>query len=194
MTSVEAVPVGGSGELVRRAAAGDGDAWADLVAKYTPFLYRIARGYRLSPAVSGDVVQTAWLRLVQHIEMLDKPEAVGSWLATTARRESLKQLRAGQRECQLGAGEYDLPDHSRSPEEEAVVADTRALLAAALGRIPDRDRRLLLLLTASPSVTYAEISAALDMPVGSIGPTRARTLSKLRHELHAADAGRDVLI
>lgn len=181
--------MGSNADLVSAAAAGDGQAWEELVDRYTNLLWAIARGYRLGTADAGDVVQTTWLRLVEHLERIRDPERVGAWLATTARHECLRLLRKASREV---PSEDDLdaapaggaPDGS--PERQVVDTETGILLWQLVDRLPDRCRVLLRLLLADPPPSYEEIGAALDMPIGSIGPNRARCLERLRRTAIAA--------
>src|SRR5215207_10359605 len=86
-------------ELVRRARQGDQLAWDHIVARYSGLLWAVTRSYRLARAQADDVVQTCWLRLVEHLDRIRDPEHLGAWLATTARRESLRVVRAAVREA-----------------------------------------------------------------------------------------------
>jgi RNA polymerase sigma factor (sigma-70 family) len=169
---------------VAAAAAGDASAWGALVDRFTPTLWAVARSHRLAEAEAADVVQTTWLRFVEHVGRLHQPDRAGAWLVTTARRESLRSIRTGARqvptddEWTLEAGaDRAGPD---SPDERVVDADERVRLWAALERMGDRCRQLLRLLVTDPPPSYEDISAVLDMPIGSIGPTRARCLERLR--------------
>lgn len=172
--------------LVQGAAAGDRQAWEELVARYTGMLQAITRSYWLDPAVRGDVVQTTWMRLLEHLDTLRDPGAAGAWLATTAHRECRLVIQNRRREHPgARAEDLDLVDADRSPEDEAVARDQDARVRAAFRRLPTPDRRLLAYLMNSPRRTYADASARLGMPVGSIGPTRARCLDRLRRELVA---------
>ena len=173
------------GPLVRAAAAGDETAWNALVDRYSGLVWAIARNHRLSSADADEVFQTTWLRLVEHVDRLQDPAKVGGWLATTARHESLRLLRRAGRQIPMGD---DLPEpdrHAPAPDEALLLADRDRTLRAAFVRLPERDQRLLRLLTADPMPSYEEIGLALNMPTGSIGPTRARCLERLRREADA---------
>ena len=174
-------------DLMHGVATGDRQAWEELVGRYTGMLHAITRSYGLDPATSGDAVQTTWLRLVEHLGTLREPSAVGGWLATTARRQCLMLARNRRREFPVEQAE-DLypPDTDHSPEDEVVARDRDAQVRAAFHRLPVKDRRLLACLMISAPCSYADASARLDMPVGSIGPSRARSLQRLRRELAAA--------
>jgi RNA polymerase sigma factor (sigma-70 family) len=176
-------------DVVLRAAAGDQAAWDLLVRSYTGMVWAVATGHRLGPADAGEVVQTTWLRLLENLERIREPERVGGWLATTARREAQRVLRLRARELMTqDEGELDRAAGPAAQTPESVVLDTdRARrVRAAFAQLPERCRRLLqLVVVVSPP--YAEVAAALDMPVGSIGPTRARCLDRLRRLLAAQD-------
>jgi RNA polymerase sigma factor (sigma-70 family) len=170
--------------LLTAAAEGDRAAWNALVERFTPLVWATVRGHRLGDADAADVVQTTWLRLVEHLGRIQEPERVGAWLATTARRESLRVIAAGGRVSPTDALD-DMPDAASGPAEAVVRKDRDALLRKALGALGDRCRTLLRMLATEPPPSYDEISAILDMPVGSIGPTRGRCLARLRTELEA---------
>ncbi|MFI0370964.1 RNA polymerase sigma factor [Actinomadura sp. 1N219] len=165
----------GTDELVVRARGGDGDAWARLVDRHSGLLWSIARSHGLDDADSGDVVQTTWLRLVERIDGLRDPGATACWLATTARNESLRLVRRRARDLPLVPA-----PRAPEPEPERVVLDRERVgrVGAALDALPRRCRTLLRLFALAPS--QAELAAALGIPVGSVGPTRARCLDALR--------------
>jgi RNA polymerase sigma factor (sigma-70 family) len=135
----------------------------------------------LDDATASDVSQTTWLRLVEHLDRIEQPERVGAWLATTARRESLRVIRMADRHVPTGE-DFDLLQASNvDPPEGRMLAEERAgLLFALVSRLPCRCRLILHLLSADTPLTYKELSEALEMPIGSIGPTRARCLEHLR--------------
>jgi RNA polymerase sigma factor (sigma-70 family) len=169
-------------DLLAAAARGDDASWTVLVDRFTGLLWSIARSYRLSTAEAGDVVQTTWLRLVENLERIEEPERLGSWLATTARRECQHALRRGRRESPVVADEaFATVADGGDPLDASLLADERdAELWQIFDRLPDRCRRLLRVLSATPPPGYADVAAALGIPVGSIGPTRARCLTRLR--------------
>lgn len=174
-------------DLVLAARAGDERAWACLVERFQPRLRHVARGYRLSQRDIEDVLQTTWLRLFVHVEELRDPRAIGAWLATTTKRECLRLLQAQVRELLSDDPELGSDGAEDGPETELLAAERRAILNRALGTLPERHRRLMTLLASEEGTDYAHISRMLAMPVGSIGPIRARSLARLqRHaELHS---------
>ncbi len=169
-----------AGLLVRAAARGDEGSWNALVDRYSGLVWAIARKHRLSAADSDEVFQTTWLRLVEHAGRLQDPAMVGGWLATTARHESLRVLRRSGRQIPMGDELPEADSQAPAPGDDLLRDERDRALWDAFSRLPARDQALLRLLTAEPALSYEEIGAALGMPVGSIGPTRARCLERLR--------------
>jgi RNA polymerase sigma factor (sigma-70 family) len=172
-------------ELLRAAAAGSQGAWDTLVARHGGRVWAVARAHRLSTADAEDVHQLTFMRLLTHIETIREPSRVGAWLATTARNECLRILRRAGRTMPVGDDEIlDAADPVLAPVDSRLIADERRrALVAALARLSERCQRLLRVLMADPEPTYEEVGLALDMPIGSIGPTRGRCLTHLRREL-----------
>ena len=175
-------------ELLGRAAAGDQSAWTRIVDRYAPLVWSVARSFRLNAADAADVHQATWLRLVEQMDSIRDPERLGAWLATTARREALALLRRASRDLPTGDMHLLEPRLSSSapdqdPGTELLRRERDEDLWNAIGRLPGNCRNLLRLLLVDPAPSYAEVSAALDIPVGSIGPTRARCLEHLRRSV-----------
>lgn len=169
--------------LVEAARSGDADAWDSLVDRYLPLVTGLIARHRLRGADADDVNQTVWLRLVEHLGDLREPEALPGWLATTTRNECLRVLRGGQRSTPVdpqGNTVLDVAVVEASMEEDLMRDLRHQALLEALALLPAARRELLVLLLADPPVPYAEISERLGIPVGSIGPTRARALAQLR--------------
>ncbi len=182
------------GDLVRGALAGQHDDWEILVRRHQAYLYRVARSFRLDEATCEDAVQTTWLRLIEHAGSLRDPEYVSAWLVTTLRRHVFSVFRSrGQAPELAGPAIAELPDPGRSPEQEVTAGEQNAQVSAALRRLPSRDQTLLTLLMDSPVPSYRRLAAQLRMPVGSIGPSRARSLGRLRRELDAAGMDRELM-
>jgi RNA polymerase sigma factor (sigma-70 family) len=171
------------GELVRLAGAGNERAWAVLVDRFSPMLWAISRSYRLPAPDAADVVQVAWLRLLQHLPRLRQPQFVAAWLATTARRECLSAIHRHDRERPHDLGDETFPAHEpgRGEVDEGLLrAERNHIVHRTVKQLPPRQQLLVRLLSADPPATYREISAATGIPIGSIGPTRARALHRLR--------------
>lgn len=174
--------------LVRGAAAGDRRAWERLVEQYARLIWSITAEFRLGESDAADVAQTTWLRLLEHIDRIEYPDRVGSWLAATARNECLRSLAARKRVVLSQDEEILSSVVVSSPEiDERILADERdQVVRDALSRLPRRWQRLLELLMADPPTPYADISDELGLPMGSIGPTRGRCLAQLRVLLQAS--------
>ncbi len=171
-------------EQVRRAAEGDQDAFDRLVACYTGLVWSVIRAHGLGDADAHDAFQTTWLRLVEHLDRIREPRAVGGWLATTSRYESLRLLRQADRTRPAPDETFDrLHAEDGAVDTELLVHERDTQLWAALDELGERCRTLLRVLMADPPPSYEEASAALDIPIGSIGPTRGRCLSQLREHL-----------
>lgn len=168
--------------LLRAAEDGDVAAWNSLVERFTNLLWSIARGHRLGGADAADVVQTTWLRLVENLGRIQDPERLPGWLATTARHECLRTLRRSGRELPTESDDttFDLTDATAPLDARLLTEERDAQLWHCFEALQPRCQRLLRILLADPAPTYAEVSAALDLPIGSIGPTRARCLERLR--------------
>jgi RNA polymerase sigma factor (sigma-70 family) len=169
------------GALVLAAREDDEGAWNALVDEFGGLVWSIARAHRLNPTDAADVSQTTWLRLAEHLSRIRDPERVGAWLAATARHECLRLLRRSQRELPFG-DDLPEPDPTAAPSSAArlVRNERAAALWEAFGQLPERCQTLLRVLIADPPPAYEDVGEALGMPVGSIGPTRARCLERLR--------------
>ena len=176
--------------LVARCLRGEGAAWALLVKRYQRLVYAIVRRVGLDDHGAADVFQTVFARLVQHLPRLAEPSRLQAWIVTTAKREALLQRKLGQRNLSMtgaddtsdGPSEWDVADES--PIAEEALSDLQQLnhLRAALDRLDERCRSLLLLLfrDEDEKLSYDEVARRQGTSVGSIGPTRSRCLDKLR--------------
>jgi RNA polymerase sigma factor (sigma-70 family) len=174
--------------LVRGAAQGDMHSWNRLVDQYGRLIWSITARFMLAESDAADVVQTTWMRLIEHIDRIEQPDRVGSWLAATARNECLRHVAARKRIVLVHEDvEFDGVDRHGPGVDEALLAAERAeVVRAAMASLPTQWQQLLELLMGDPPVSYAEISDQLGLPVGSIGPTRGRCLAKLRVLLEAS--------
>ncbi len=179
--------------LVARCLQGQQAAWRVLVQRYERLVFTVARRARLDEHAAADVLQTVFSRLFEHLGTLTQPERLQAWLVTTAKRETLAQLRQAARYAPAtsgtghdGDGEADpvdqLPD--TAPLAEDLLGDLQEAQAmrVALQRLDERCRTLLTLLFADEDerLPYDQLAQQLGMPPGSIGPTRGRCLDKLR--------------
>ena len=175
-------------DWMRQAATGDIRAWNRLVDQYSRLIWSITASFRLGESDAADVVQTTWMRLIEHIDRIEQPARVGSWLASTARNECLRHVAARKRIVLVQEdAEFDAADQHAPEVDEALLASERVRdVRQAMSYLPLQWQRLMEMLMADPPISYAEISDQLGLPIGSIGPTRGRCLAKLRLLLDAS--------
>jgi RNA polymerase sigma factor (sigma-70 family) len=170
----------------RRWLDGDEGGLDDLVKVMTPVLWHVVRAYRLAPESAEDVIQSTWLALVRRRDAIEDSLAVGGWLTTTARREAWRVGQKAGRDLMVDDEEFEMRlPRQRSAETDAVENDAQDRLWLAVGSLNERCQRLLRIVAFEHRPDYTQVAAALDMPVGSIGPTRSRCLAKLRVVLEA---------
>ncbi|MFI9749329.1 RNA polymerase sigma factor [Streptomyces collinus] len=185
-----------AGALVQAAAGGDAAAWKALVEGLSPLVWSVVRAHRLSDADAHEVYQTAWFRFAQHLGRIREPGKAGAWLASTARHECLKVIRNSQRLTLTDdprlldrVSEDGTPEQSLLDSEEAAAQSERVRrLWQEFEELGERCRQLLRVLMATPPPSYQDVSAALGIAVGSIGPLRQRCLRRLRARLEARGA------
>lgn len=175
-------------DLVAAAGAGDRKAWDALVDRYARLVWSVIRGFRLDEATAGDVSQTVWLRLVENLERIRNPERLASWLATTARNEAIRTKRLYDRTVPT-AVEFQIVDSDPAVDAGLLATERNAEVAEAFASLDDDCQELLRAVTADPPLDYETIAEMLGRPIGSIGPTRARCLEKLRRALESIQAG-----
>jgi RNA polymerase sigma factor (sigma-70 family) len=173
-------PVAG---LVMRARHGDQRAWDALVDRYAPLIWSICRTYQLARADAEDIGQGVWLQLAGQLGNLREPAALAGWLATTTHRECARMVRQARKPpaAALALDADDIPDNQAPAAEDRLLrAERHAALREAFTCLPPGCQQLIAMLSQDPPVPYAQISAELGIPVGSIGPARGRCLDKLR--------------
>lgn len=169
--------------LVEGARRGERTSWTALIQRYTPLVRGVARRYRLNDGDADDVAQTVWLQLVQHLERIREPRALPKWIMTTARHESVRLARSRARTLSiesLADGPDELPADHVAVDFGLLRAEEAQALRDGLAALPRPHRELLLMLSVEPPLSYRDISRLLHIPIGSIGPTRARSLKRLR--------------
>ncbi len=180
--SSSASPIGVSGDLLTAAIQGQEGAWVELFNRFSTAIHAVARSCRLNRYDADDVAQTTWLRLIENAHRIRNPQALGAWLSITARHECLRLIRISARERATEPSE--LPGNATTPAVTArlLARERDELLRHAIESLPPHQRVLLQALTGDPPPDYQQISAALRIPIGSIGPTRGRALASLRHD------------
>jgi RNA polymerase sigma factor (sigma-70 family) len=174
-----------AGRLFAAYRDGDPSKMSDLVRLLTPILWHTVRASRLDTATAEDVVQTVWLALVRRADTISEPLAVLQWMVVTAKREAWRVARtqARIRPEDLETSPPNDPDSPHPVEDEVVRDDVQNRLWRHISQLPERCRALLRVIAFADRPDYADLAKALDMPQGSIGPTRGRCLAKLRLSL-----------
>ena len=167
------------GELLTRARNGDQQAWNDLVDRMSPLVWSVTRSFRLDHATATDVAQTVWLKVIENIDRIADPERLPGWIATTVRREAIK-VSGQQKKVVPSEFEYDLADLNTSVESTVVDLEEHESVRAAFNTLSEDDQQLLRLMVVEPPLSYEEIAEITGRPVGSLGPTRARALGRLK--------------
>lgn len=159
---------------------GDTGRMNDLVDLLNPILWHIARSQGLSPAAAEDAVQTGWLRLVENVDRIEDPQTVMGWLLVTVKRESWRVGRLAQRQSSTPDADLETEDDALGPELQTILGERERVLWRHLRSLPTRCQELLRVVAFADRPDYHQVSQALGMPMGSIGPTRGRCLARLR--------------
>jgi RNA polymerase sigma factor (sigma-70 family) len=178
-------------ELLGVARKGDENAWEQIIARYQPLINGIARRHRLEPSDVHDVSQYVWMQLVDHLDKLRDPRALRGWISVTTTHRCYEILRGYKRSVSvdpLAMGRFDFVAATSKPienesrcdiDDDLLRAERCRAVRQGLAELTETQQQLLLMLVADPPVPYGEISRRMNLPVGSIGPTRARLLRKL---------------
>jgi RNA polymerase sigma factor (sigma-70 family) len=171
--------------LLRRATKGDPSAWEEIVRRYSPLVVTRVRTFRLQDADTLDAVQMTWLRLAENCQRIRCPEHLGGWLATTATHECIRICRQGKHTTLTTEATWEnTPDPTTSLEQHIIDTETMQVLRDLVTDLPPRQRTLIQALFTTNPRSYAEVARTTGIPIGSIGPTRARALEQLRRSLN----------
>jgi RNA polymerase sigma factor (sigma-70 family) len=171
-------------DLVSAAQVGSDDAFGEIVTELSPLLWQVARAAGLSRRDAEDVMQTVWERLLAHLNNIHTPMALTGWLVITTRREAWQVRAAGRKTLPADHDWFTaLADSEPGCEEKVIADDQRRALWTALQRLSPLCQELLRTVAFVRRPDYAAVAAALGIPLGSVGPNRARCLAKLRAEL-----------
>ncbi|MGQ9926786.1 MAG: RNA polymerase sigma factor [Chloroflexaceae bacterium] len=199
-----ALAMASDAELLRACQQGSPAAWEQLIRRYQRLIYAIPRRAGLQDDLAAEVFQRVWLTLFEHLDRIEQPERLGAWLATTARRETWRQLRSQRQTASITASiaersEEDtlldtLVDPTILPDEALERMERQHTVRRAVAALDERCRHLLTLLfyTMHPP-SYATIAQTMGIPQGSVGPTRARCLQRLRQTLERLEGGEPML-
>ena len=161
---------------------GDAYSWEALVEEFSPLVRSVLRRYRLSEWDIADVSQNVWFSLFAHLPRIREPAALPGWIVTTTRNAALRTLSAAQRTEPMEPERCARLDQAAHPELEAEIIslEERRAVRAGIRELRPAEQQLMLMLLTDPAPSYRQISRQLGIPIGSIGPTRARCLHKLR--------------
>jgi RNA polymerase sigma factor (sigma-70 family) len=189
--TAKSVPACSPEELVAGIRAGDESAWRAMSDQYEPLLRWHARRCGLWAEDVDDAIQLTWLRCLEHIDQLTDADRLNNWLVTICRRECIRLATKARREVPLSPPEMaQLIDTGREecdPCAEAALRDQCNRLHQAIMALPGRQQAVLVELLRREDQSYLDLSGRLGLPVGSIGPTRQRALSRLRLDPRIAD-------
>jgi RNA polymerase sigma factor (sigma-70 family) len=171
-------------EMIRGGGAPREAAWSDMLRRYTPKMFGVARSFDIDDATAEDLVQTAWLRFLERSGQLRDTSSVGPWLCMIVRNEA-RRLVTRRRAIPVADGWETRPADTAAPATGLIATEQAVALRSAFARLGDDCRQLLSLMLADPPLSYDEIAAALDRPRGSLGPSRQRCLEHLRRLLPA---------
>ncbi|MGH3086095.1 MAG: RNA polymerase sigma factor [Rubrobacteraceae bacterium] len=168
---------------------GDARAWRVVLKRYERLVYSIPLNYGLSREDAADISQLTFSILIKSMDSLRDDSRLGAWLATVARRHSWRLMEKNRREGTRGSedlAESDLAESAatlfgKNTSGSLERWEVAEWLNGGLDELDERCRELLVALyfdEEEPS--YGDISDRMDMPVGSIGPTRARCLARLK--------------
>jgi RNA polymerase sigma factor (sigma-70 family) len=171
----------GDPELIALCLSGDAQAWEGLILRYKRLIYSIPVRFGFQNADAADVFQAVCLKLLEHLQTLKDERKVSAWLITTTTRQCI-YLRAHKQRESSTEDDYEEPlDPSDDLEETHMASEQQQRVRDAVLQLPERCRKLIEMLyfdTTNPS--YEEIAKSMQMPVPSVGPTRARCLEKLQ--------------
>jgi len=175
-------------DLIERCLRGDEAAWRDLIGRYQGLIYSVPRRMGMSPEASADVFQTVCVLLYQRLDSIRDPGRLGGWLLTTSSREAIRASRRAKRVVQIDNGRdpettsaaEELPDVRPLADVDREAIERAQILRSALAEMSDRCRTLLEAFLDDGDANYRDVARRLGIPIGSIGPTRARCFEKLR--------------
>jgi RNA polymerase sigma-70 factor (ECF subfamily) len=164
-------------DLVERCRAGDGEAWNELVERFSRYVYAVAvRGFRMGEQDAEDVFQEVFTRVYTHLDKLRDDSALRPWIAQLTRRLCLDSIARSGREQPAGEPETD------EARDEIAELDDAFAVREAVSTLPDTCQDILDRFFARDQ-SYRTISSELDLPSGTIASRIARCLRKLREQL-----------
>lgn len=168
-------------ELVSMCLQGDAQAWEALIMRYRRLIFSVPVRFGFPSADAADVFQQVCLKLLEHLHEVKDETKISSWLITTTTRQCLHLKSLKNRETGSDEEFEEPPDPGENLEELRILTEQQQTVREAVDQLPPRCRGLIdMLYFDARALSYEEIAESMDMPVASIGPTRARCLEKLR--------------
>lgn len=169
--------------LLHAAVEGDSSAWTEIVVRCGRLVSTTVHSYRLQDADALDAIQMTWLRLLTRGRRIQDPDRLTGWLVTTARRECLAILRRSKKITYRDETVDTPADSSECPEQRFLAGEEVMVVRGLVAELPVRGQRVVRALFSESPRPYSEIASMLGIPIGSLGPIRARTLRQLRQAL-----------
>ena len=180
-------------QLLAACLRGDQAAWDTLVDRYAALIYSIPLKYGFRDADAADVFQSVCVTLLEKLETIREPRGLAAWIITTTSRQCLALLHRQTRERNRTAdsqftAEIEVAAPDQLPEDELLALERQYLVRVAVNQLPPKCRGLIeaLFSDAYEQTSYQQLADRLGVPMNSLGPTRARCLSRLRRLLTAA--------
>jgi RNA polymerase sigma factor (sigma-70 family) len=178
----------GDRELIIACLNGDSTAWETLITRYQRLIYSIPMKARLSPDDAADIFQSVCLKLYEKLSTLRDHERVSSWLITTTTREVWRVSARKRRDATTNSGDEEnedamsqIPSTGPLADEQRQALEQQQIVRQSVEALPERCRNLVtMLFYEKDELSYADIARRMNMPVPSVGPTRARCLEKLK--------------
>ena len=175
-------------ELIVACLDGDSTAWETLITRYQRLIYSIPMKARLSPDDAADIFQSVCLKLYEKLSTLRDHERVSSWLITTTTREVWRIAARNRRDMTSASGDEEsadvinqIPSTGPLADEQRQALEQQQIVRQSVEALPERCRNLVtMLFYEKDELSYADIARRMNMPVPSVGPTRARCLEKLK--------------
>jgi RNA polymerase sigma factor (sigma-70 family) len=183
-------------QLVLACRRGDQLAWEKLIRRYQRLIYAIPLRAGLNEDQAAEIFQDVFTTFFQKLNDIEEPQRLQAWLVTTARRKTWRTIAKTQVRTRVAAELVDwsndataVRDETPLPDEQLLILEEQHRIRTAVSLLDERCQKLLeLLFYSAQPPSYADVAAALEIPEGSIGPTRARCLAKLLRILKKSDA------
>jgi RNA polymerase sigma factor (sigma-70 family) len=172
--------------LVRECLAGSQDAWSQLIDRYKNLIFSIPLRYGFSKEDAADIFQEVCVGLMSQLKNVKEPRALPKWLIQVTSHKCFHWAHRQKRNSKSEPITGTEVEFQVAPETIEIVrrSEQEQLLREAIGRMPERCRRLVtMLFFEEPPRPYREVAADLGVAIGSIGLLRHRCIQGLRKAL-----------